>query len=164
MSRLDQYLPEYDARERHERWVPATPELAVATALGIPIAPDAIVRALFRLRGLGRGGTVHGAVRAIGFAELVREPDCAVFGAAGRPWTPRGGIAPFDRAGPGQVRMAVEVSASPEGDGARLVTETRVAAVDASARRAFRRYWLAVGPFSALVRRRWLAAADRALR
>ncbi|HET7857550.1 MAG TPA: hypothetical protein VFL41_13925 [Gaiellaceae bacterium] len=27
------------------------------------------------------------------------------------------------------------------------------------ARRAFRAYWLVVGPFSALIRRRWLAAA-----
>jgi hypothetical protein len=45
-----------------------------------------------------------------------------------------------------------------------LGTETRVAAMDAKSRRAFRRYWLAVGPFSALIRRRWLAAAERALR
>jgi hypothetical protein len=164
MSRLDEVLPEYDVRERHERRVPATPELAVAAALGIPVAPDAIVRALFRLRGLGRGGSVLGAVRAMGFAELVREPDCVIFGVAGRPWTPRGGLAPFDKAGPGQVRMAVELSALPDGDGALLVTETRVAAMDAGARRAFRRYWLAVGPFSALIRRRWLAAAERALR
>ena len=43
-------------------------------------------------------------------------------------------------------------------------TETRVAAMDARSRRAFRAYWLAVGPFSALIRRRWLAAAERALR
>ncbi len=164
MSRLDEVLPEYDVHERHERRVPAPPELAVSTALGIPVAPDALVRALFRLRGLPRGGSVHGAMRAMGFAELVREPDCVIFGAAGRPWTPRGGIAPFDKAGPGQVRMAAEVSASPHGDGALLVTETRVAAMDAGARRAFRRYWLAVGPFSALIRRRWLAAAERALR
>jgi hypothetical protein len=164
MSRLDEVLPEYDVRERHERRVDATPELAVAAALGIPVAPDAIVRALFRLRGLGRGGSVLGAVRAMGFAELVREPDCVIFGVSGRPWTPRGGLAPFDKAGPGQVRMAVELSALPDGDGALLVTETRVAAMDAGARRAFRRYWLAVGPFSALIRRRWLAAAERALR
>src|SRR6059058_3196826 len=109
MSRLDDLLPEYDVRERHERRVPATPELAVATALGIPVAPDALVRTLFRLRGLPGGGSIHGAMRALGFGELVREPDCVVIGAAGRPWTPRGGLAPFDKAGPGQVRMALEI-------------------------------------------------------
>ena len=52
----------------------------------------------------------------------------------------------------------------PVDDGALLSTETRVAAVDAPARRAFRGYWLAIAPFSALIRRRWLAAAERALR
>jgi hypothetical protein len=43
-------------------------------------------------------------------------------------------------------------------DGARLTTETRVAAVDDAARRSFRVYWLVVGPFSAVIRKRWLAA------
>jgi hypothetical protein len=61
--------------------------------------------------------------------------------------------------------MLLEVSAVPARDGGSLlVTETRVAAMDDGARRAFRRYWLAVGPFSALIRRRWLAATARALR
>jgi hypothetical protein len=165
MSRLDEVLPAYDVRERHERRVAATPELAVQVALGIPVAPDGLVRMLFRLRGLSRGGSVYGAMRATGFAELVYEPDCIVIGAAGRPWTPRGGLVAFDKAGPGQVRMALEIAATPVGENeSLLVTETRVAAMDAAARRAFRCYWLAVGPFSGLVRRRWLAAAERALR
>jgi hypothetical protein len=56
--------------------------------------------------------------------------------------------------------MAVEISA----DGSTLRTETRVEAMDAGARRSFRAYWLAVGPFSSLIRRRWLAAAERVLR
>jgi hypothetical protein len=43
-----------------------------------------------------------------------------------------------------------------------LSTETRIAAVDEPARRAFRRYWRAVGP-SALIRRRWLRDAQRRL-
>jgi len=164
MSRLNELMPAYDARERHERHVAASPRDAVAAALASPIAPGALVRTLFRLRGLPSGGTVHGALRAIGFSQLVAEDDCVVLGAAGRPWAPRGGLVAFEKAGPGQVRMLVEVSASPSGDGSLLATETRVEALDDGARRAFRRYWLAVGPFSAFVRRRWLAATDRALR
>jgi len=165
MSRLDELLSAYDARERHERRVGATPEVAVAAALGSPIAPDPLVRMLFRLRGLPSGGTVYGVLRALGFSELVHEPACVVLGAGGRPWSPRGGLVPFEKAGPGQVRMLLEVSAVPARDGGSLlVTETRVAAMDDGARRAFRRYWLAVGPFSALIRRRWLAATARALR
>ncbi|TMM12953.1 MAG: hypothetical protein E6F98_07205 [Actinobacteria bacterium] len=61
------------------------------------------------------------------------------------------------------MRVALEISATGSEGGAFLFTETRVQALDARARRAFRRYWLVVGPFSALVRKRWLAAAERAL-
>jgi hypothetical protein len=165
VSRLDEFLPEYDARERHERRVAGTPELAVAAALGIPVAPDGLVRTLFRLRGLPGGGSVLGALRAIGLKPLVEEPDCVVLGAAGRPWSPRSRLTPFDKAGPGQVRLVFDITATAVGGGMSvLATETRVAAMDAGARRAFRRYWLVVGPFSALIRRRWLAAAERALR
>jgi hypothetical protein len=163
MSRLDELMPDYDAWERHELNVAATPRDAVAAALASPVAPDGLVRALFRLRGLPGGGTVHGALRAIGFSQLVGENECVVLGAAGRPWSPRARLVAFEKAGPGQVRMLLEVSASPSGEGSLLVTETRVAALDDGARRAFRRYWLAVGPFSAFIRRRWLAAAKRAL-
>jgi hypothetical protein len=165
VSRLDEFLPEYDVRERHERRVPGPPELAVAAALGTPVAPDALVRTLFRLRGLPGGGSVHGALRAIGLKPLVEEPDCVVLGAAGRPWSPRSRLTAFDKAGAGQVRIVFDITATAAGEGMSvLATETRVAAMDAGARRAFRRYWLAVGPFSALIRRRWLAAAERALR
>jgi hypothetical protein len=164
MARLDEFLPTYDAREYHERKVRGRPEDAVAAALGIPVTPDALVRTLYRLRGLSGGGSVHGALRGLGLKPLVEEPACIVLGAAGRPWSPRSRLAAFDSAGPGQVRMAVEISAVAADTGSLLSTETRVAAMDAGARRAFRAYWLAVGPFSALIRRRWLAAAERALR
>lgn len=164
MARLEELLPDYDVVERHQRLVPGSPAAAVAAALASPVAPDGLVRALFRLRGLPGGGTVDGAMRALGFSELVREPDCVVIGAAGRPWTRRGGLVAFDQAGPGQVRMLLEVSASPGRDGSLLYTETRIAAMDDRSRRAFRRYWRVVGPFSGVIRRRWLAAAERALR
>ena len=165
MSPLDEYLPEYDVRERDERRVQATPELALAAALGTPVAPDGLVRALYRLRGLHGGGSVLGSLRAIGLAPLVEEPDCIVLGAAGRPWVPRSRLRAFDQAGPGQVRIVFDLTATAAaGGGSTLATETRVAAMDAKARRAFRAYWLAVGPFSGLIRRRWLAAAERALR
>jgi hypothetical protein len=42
-----------------------------------------------------------------------------------------------------------------------LSTTTRVRLTDARSRRAFRRYWLVVRPFSGLIRRRWLAAIAR---
>jgi hypothetical protein len=108
---------------------------------------------------------VLGALRGIGFKPLIEEPDCVVLGAAGRPWSPRARLAAFDKAGPGQIRLVFDITATAAGDGLSiLATETRIAAMDASARRAFQRYWFVVGPFSAVIRRRWLAAAERALR
>ena len=43
-------------------------------------------------------------------------------------------------------------------DGTTLSTETRVLATDEASRRAFRRYWLVIRPFSGLIRRVWLRA------
>jgi hypothetical protein len=159
MAPLDRWLPEFDVHELHEIDVAAPPETALAAALGIPVAPDAVVRTLFRVRGLPGGGSLEGAMRAIGFTELERTPELLVLGGAGRPWRPGSRLVGFDRAGEGQVRMAFALWAEPAGDGSRLATETRVLAVGPAARRSFRRYWLAVGPFSALIRRRWLKAA-----
>jgi len=159
VARLDEWLPQWDVRARYERPVAAEPATAVAAALGVPFAPDALTRALFRARGMPRGGSVEGALRALGFEVLAREPDCVVFGAAGRPWSPRSRPHALATAGPGEVRLAVSL----EADGTVLATETRVRAEDAAARRSFRRYWLVVGPFSGVVRRRWLAAAERVL-
>ncbi len=96
------------------------------------------------------------------FEELARTPTEIVVGFAGRPWRPRGGVRPFAEVGPGMVRVVTDFRAEPTPRGSRLTTETRIAASDAAARRAFHRYWLVVGPFSALIRRRWLAALARA--
>ena len=159
MAPLDRWLPEFDVHELHEIHVAATAETAFAAALGIPVAPDALMRTLFRLRGLPTGGSLEGAMRAIGFVELERSPTSLVLGGAGRPWSPLAGLVAWEKAGEGQVRMAFALWAEAEGDGARLATETRVLALGESPRKRFRRYWLAVGPFSALIRRRWLKAA-----
>ena len=59
------------------------------------------------------------------------------------------------------LRIAFALWAERGPDATRLSTETRVLALSRAARIRFRLYWLAVGPFSALIRRRWLAAAKR---
>ena len=169
MSTLDDWLPTFDVRERHARTVAAPPERAVAAALAMPAAPDRIVALLFRLRGLRPGGRIEELLggRTV---ELERTPTRWIAGLAGRPWQPSGRLVQLSdadgwraHAEPATVRMAVEISATEHPHGSLLATETRVAAVDAAARRAFRRYWLVVGPFSGLVRRRWLLAAARSL-
>ena len=161
MPALDSILPGFEWHERHERRLSAAPEQAVAAFLATPAAPDLAVRTLFRLRGLRTDATIADAFARMGFEELYRSATDVVVGASGTPWRPRGGIRSFAAGDPGTVRMATDIRAEPAPGGCVLSTETRIAALDDEARRAFGRYWRVVGPFSALIRRRWLAAAAR---
>lgn len=156
MRSIAALLPEADVVSEHETTVALPPPQALELVLETPVAPDAVVRALLRLRGLSTSGTL-----AHIFPVLESSPTEIVFGFAGRPWRPSGDRVGFHEARPGTVRIAAGFRAEPTARGSRLVTETRVAAVDEAARRAFLRYWRVVGPFSGLVRRRWLAAVRR---
>ncbi len=154
MHAIDDILPRFDAREVHSVDFVRPPAEAIAAALATPVAADPVARALLRVRGLRTTGTIGSALERLGLVELARADGEIVFGGAGTPWRPGTRIRPFASAGPGQVRVVTDFRA----DGATLTTETRIAAVDEDARRAFGRYWRVVGPFSALIRRRWLRA------
>lgn len=143
MSLLDDWLPEFDVVERHDAAVPLPPERALEVVLAAPAAPDRTVAALLRARGLpARGRTIEELFGGGEFRQLGRRPT---------EWA-----AAFERSG---LRIAIDFRAEPIPGGSRLSTETRVKATTEQARRRFRLYWLAIGPFSALIRRRWLAAA-----
>jgi hypothetical protein len=93
---------------------------------------------------------------------LQETPTVFVFGMAlGRHGQPRraADVASWRAWGPTGVQIAADFEAVPGADGhSRLSTETRVLALDGKSRLAFRIYWLVIGPFSALIRRRWLRA------
>jgi hypothetical protein len=131
VTAIDRFLPEWDAHEVHHVVLDATPERALAAALAAPAAPDWIVRALLRLRGIPREGSIEELFRGMGFQELAREADEVVFGGAGTPWR-SGPIHPFAAAPAGSVRIAANLRVETSAHGrTRLSTETRVAAVDA---------------------------------
>jgi hypothetical protein len=154
MAAIDDVLPRFDVHEVHSVALRLPPGEAIALALSAPVAADPVVRLLFRLRGLDAGcGSIAAALARLGLRELARSHGEVVFGAAGTPWRRGGRIRAFADARAGQVRLLIDLRA----DGETLTTETRVEAVDATARRPFLRYWRIVGPFSALIRRRWLA-------
>ena len=140
---LEDWLPDYDVRERHERRVAASPDRALELALGARAAPDPIVRLLFRLRGVPDAASIEELAARIGLVERERTPTL---------WLGVGGR---------RVRIGIDFVARPDGNGSVLSTETRVRATTKRARVAFRGYWLVVGPFSALIRRRWLRAIAR---
>jgi hypothetical protein len=137
---LDRHLTDFDVVERHAIALPIPASDAVARAIRLRAGSDALVRALFRLRGLPGADLPleRFAVEVLGLT-LVERTDTTVV-----------------LAGPVRgLLIAVAFEAEPRpGGGSRLVTETRVANVGL----VFRLYWLLVGPFSALIRRRWLRA------
>jgi hypothetical protein len=163
---IDDWLPDFDVGERHDIAVPLEPDRALELALVTPAASDRIVRALVTARGMiARDATIEGFFAAHRFVVLDRSPTEWVAGAVGAVWRPRGGLVRLDDADawreagvPGTIKGAIDFRAEAIPGGSRLITETRVKATDDRARRAFRFYWLAVGPFSALIRKRWLAA------
>jgi hypothetical protein len=144
---LDPVLPRYVFRECHDIAVRASPEASVRAALALRVGSDPMVATLFWLRRIPGGDLPFKEF----FSRLGLEPVVS---------TDRAFIGVGDLLG---LRIAFGIWAEGRGDnGAWLATETRVHALTATARRRFRLYWLVVGPFSALIRRRWLSAARRA--
>jgi len=156
-------LPVYHHHERHTIRVSATPERALAAARAARLEDVPVVSLLFKLRGLRAAarGPLWDALLAQGFQPLGEDTLVLV----GKPWSPKGGTRRVDDfvtfAEPGYAKMAMDLRAVPDGDGARLETETRIYLTDASARRRFGAYWLVIRPFSGLTRRGWLKAAKR---
>jgi hypothetical protein len=167
---IDEWLPRFDVHERHEVELAVPPERALELVLAIPATPDRIVRTLTGARGMvARGESLERFFLAHRFVVLGRTPTEWVAGAIGAVWRPRGGLVPLQdpeawraAAAPGTIKAAIDFRAEARPGGSRLSTETRVLAMDDRARRAFRLYWLVVGPFSALIRRRWLRAVNSA--
>src|SRR5262245_54825869 len=163
MAGVADWLPRFDVRERHQRVVPLEPERALAVALETPVCPDRLVRLLFRLRSFGSPTESIGSYFAHhGFLVLENAPTVFVFGMALRPGgQPRRAVdvTSWRAWGPAGIQIAADFESVAPADGqSRISTETRVLALDGKSRLVFRIYWVAIGPFSALIRRRWLRA------
>ena len=165
MSALDRVMPAWHFSERHAVDVDASPEDALAAVQAVRLRDIPVAWALLVVRGLARNvgeQTFVGLMRRGGFAVAAEEPGRElVLVGVGRPWRVwerlRRDVDPVVFAEPGWARMAMTLRAEP----GRLVTETRIVLTDEASRRAFRRYWLVVRPFSGLTRRLLLRAAKR---
>ena len=133
MTELDRVLPVWDFRERHTIRVDAPAERVLAAVREVDPDEIPLVRVLFRLRGL----------KGLPEFDTVSESPAEIVYALAR--APRG----------------LEIRLGFRFDGETLSTETRVWAAHLSARRRFRFYWLAIRPFSGLIRRVWLRAIKR---
>jgi hypothetical protein len=190
---IDDALPEFDVVARYEVAVSASPAAAYAALRRADVGGGPLTRTLLALRALPGlvvapretirrflGGRRRSApvtlemLSSAGFAIVAEDPGReVVLGTIGRFWRPSGGMrrfAPaefsaFDDPGWAKAAWSFSVTPAPHG-GALLSTETRVRCTDARSRRAFRRYWWIVRPFSGLIRLEMLRAiraeADRA--
>lgn len=170
---LDGVLPTFDYRTFYCVDVDAPAATVIEAAEAYRLNRSAVVRFLFRLRGLGDApSTLRSSLSRGGFLLLAEQAGREiVFGVAGRFWAvnERGSIVAladarafvdFDR--PGFAKAAINFRAEPsDGGRTRLVTETRVRCCDAVARRRFALYWAFIRPFSGWIRRIMLRGIQR---
>ncbi len=131
----------------HEVMLHAPPPRAYRAVLDLPLADLPLTRALFVLRGIShqRDMTVRELFTTPPFRLLEeQEPVEIVFEMARR-----------------QFRAVANFRFDPQGSDVRVQTATWVETWSWPARVAFAVYWLFVGPFSGLIRRELLGAAQR---
>jgi hypothetical protein len=180
-SLLEEVLPCFDAREVHDIWVPAPPQVVFAAVKQVTVGEVRLLLPLERLRALPGVLAGRRTFRPSRSAPLLDQftanvvplgerPDAEIAaGAVGRFWHPAGGESVSVRtaddfvsfAEPGYAKAAIAFLVRPEDGGTRVITETRVAGTSPEATRAFMRYWLAIRVGSGVIRRSWLAAIRR---
>lgn len=174
-SLLDEVLPEFDYRSRHDQHVLASPEVVARAVERYDMGRDAspLVRVLFRLRGLKvPTGSLRDALTGSGFGVLAERPgEEVVVGTIGRFWAlreqdylerPRSLEDFHTFSPPGWAKGAMTLRVEPRDDGSStLVTETRVFCMDDHARRRFAFYWTLIGVFSGWIRRDLLGGIAR---
>ena len=176
---LDRYLPQFDVTETHAVVIDADTELTWQAVRRSDLSRSAVIRVLLELRSLPNRlqGLLKGRpsepsrpplmlddMERAGFLLLGESPGHEiVFGTVVQPWkavtddepapqVEAGQFAEFDT--PGYVKVAFNIRVEPYGSRRSLITtETRTAATDSTSLHYFARYWILVGPFSALIRR-----------
>lgn len=176
---LDEFMRDYEVRERHEIAVAAPADVTLAAAAEMELQSSPVVRALFRAREVilrskpdstTRPKGLIEEMKSIGWGVLAESPGREiVMGGVTKPWeaNPVFRALPPDQfaafAEPDCVKIAWTLQASPEpSGGSTFSTETRAVATDAGARRKFRVYWSFLSPGIILVRSAMLPLLKRA--
>ena len=177
---IDDFLPRYDAAEKHAITLNASAQQVYAAVRELDMSRALLIRGLFFLRRLpvlfaSSKKSLHplglnlAELLRSGFVLLEEKPvEELVLGLAGKFWTATGGIQKIqaqqfrDFATPGYAKAAWNFSLHPQSNGAiKLTTETRVLCTDALSRKRFLRYWRFIQPFSGLIRMAALRAIKR---
>jgi hypothetical protein len=177
-SRLDEFVPVWQFRERHAIRIAAAPDRVFDAIRRVRADEIFLFRTLTWIRrggrpqspnilnAAGRDSLIDVAIRTT-FVLLADEPPRELV--VGTIIAAPGGTREKATAGifraprpPGFTLAAMNFRVEPDGvRGCLLTTETRVFANSAPARRRFAAYWRVIYPGSALIRRMWLRAIEK---
>ncbi len=175
---IDAWLPPGSwMLERHALELPMEPSAALAAMIAVRLKDMPYVGGLFALRGIPARSeaTVSELFRTPPFITLADEPGRErVGGIVGPFWKFGHGRMPADvpatpeafreATARGRIAAIANFRAEPHPRGSLLSTETWVTAARRADAAAFTAYWVAIGPFSAWIRRLMLRAARDRLR
>ena len=174
-TQLDSLVPVYQFDELHSTRVAAPPERVYRAIREVTPREILLFQTLTRIRRLGRSGResilnapddkpILDVATRTGFLTLAddapREIVIGTIVVAPDGWRRSEATTPeafTALKGPGFAVAGMNFLITPDGSGGSVVsTETRVFATDARSSRIFARYWRAIYPGSALIRRAWL--------
>ena len=171
MIDLDAWLPDPQVRGRHRRTARAAPEdlWRAAEEMTVSDAPVLGRAVRWRIPGTPADMSFRDLLRSYPFAVLAEGSRWSVSGLCGRLWTLRRDYPRLDGpeeflewGEPGTARVLIAHWVEPDSDGlAALCNESRISAVDASARMRLRALWALVGGLERLVGGEALGVATR---
>ncbi len=177
---IDRYLPTFDVSFTTNKVIDARPEETFAAVKRLDFSRSYLVRALVWIRTLperlrairekreprsSATMTFEDVTKGAGWVLLGEQPgEEMVLGLVGQFWKRDFGIvkvepaefAGFDK--PGYAKTVLGISIRPYGEGRSLITyENRTTTTNEDAKKAFRRYWMLIGPGAAIIGYRTLA-------
>jgi hypothetical protein len=171
---IDRFMPEFDYYVRHETVVHASRAdvfRAIEEVRPSEIRLFLLLTSIRRLKPASRDAEPEPPLLEVskggGFIELARAEDREIVqGTVGQFWRMRAArpnppirdAASFAAPHPGFAKATINFVVVEEGDGARVITETRILCPDRAAKARFTPYWRAIYPGSALIRVMWLDA------
>ena len=159
-SLLEDFLPDYQFRSRHQALVQAPAAEVYRCLKTVNLADSFWIRSLFRLRGIRLFEITLDSLQKIRFNWLAEKPgEELILGVVGKFWTVRGHLRKltpeqfreFSQAEFAKAVWHIGVESLAEGQSL-LSTETRIYCPDPKTYRKFRFYWVFISPFSGWIR------------
>jgi hypothetical protein len=172
---IDEFIPTYDFNEKHETIVRASAKTVYAALNSFDFNESAIIRWLFRFRGLTSKNSCDATTRVLtlrditkfDFVVLGEKPNEEIlFGLVGKFWKPTGNLRKietedflaFNENGYAKAAWNFALTESTAKE-TRLTTETRVYCTDDASCLQFGFYWTFIKPFSGWIRQEALRLA-----